>query len=77
MHDTTVDEWNGETIRMNMNAIEQSEISGFSIEEINKGLWPAIDEFLANNPTWKIKERFTNNNGLTILYKDPLVSMRT
>lgn len=70
MHDTTVDEWNGETIRMNMNAKEQSEISGFSIEEINKGLWPAIDEFLANNPTWKIKDRFTHNNGLTILCKD-------
>jgi len=78
MHDTTVDEWNGETIRMNMNAKEQSEISGFSIEEINKGLWPAIDEFLAKNPDWKIKERFTNNNGLTILYKDisdPFISV--
>ncbi len=34
-----------------------------------KGLWPAIEEFLKANKNWKIKERFTNNNGLTILEK--------
>lgn len=33
------------------------------------GIWPAIDEFLIKNPHWRIKERFTNNNGLTILVK--------
>ena len=32
-----------------------------------KGLWPAVEEFLADHPEWKIKERFTNNCGLTIL----------
>jgi hypothetical protein len=32
-----------------------------------KGLWPAIEEFLAEHPEWKIKKRYTNNNGLTIL----------
>ena len=31
------------------------------------GLWPAIAEFLEANPHWRIKERRTNNNGLTIL----------
>lgn len=31
------------------------------------GLQPAIDEFLEDNPHWKVKEVFTNNNGLTIL----------
>lgn len=31
------------------------------------GLWPAVEEFLAENPEWVIQERFTNNNGLTIL----------
>ena len=31
------------------------------------GLWPAIEEFLADNPNWSIKEHFTNNNGLTVL----------
>lgn len=29
----------------------------------------AIDEFLKENPNWKVKEIFTNNNGLTILEK--------
>jgi hypothetical protein len=67
MHDTTVDEWEGETIRMNLDARKQSLESGFSIEEINKGLWPAIEEFLRDNKNWIMAERFTNNNGLTIL----------
>jgi len=33
------------------------------------GIWPAIEEFLIANPEWVIAERFTNNNGLTILKK--------
>lgn len=31
------------------------------------GLWPAIEEFLASNTQWELHERYTNNNGLTIL----------
>ena len=34
-----------------------------------RGIWPAIQEFLQSNPQWKMKERFTNNNGLTIIKK--------
>lgn len=67
MHDTTVDEWEGETRRMNLDAKKQSLETGFSLEEINKGLWPAIEEFVRDNKNWVIAERFTNNNGLTIL----------
>ena len=33
------------------------------------GIWPAIEEFLQLNPQWTLKERFTNNNGLTIIKK--------
>ena len=69
MHDTTVDEIYGESIRGNHNIEEQHIQSGFPREEITKGLWPAIVEFLENNTDWYIKERFTNNNGLTILAK--------
>ena len=69
MHDTTVDEFYGETIRSNMNAQQQHEMSGFPLEEINCGLGPAIHEFLINHPEWKLRERFTNNNGLTILQR--------
>jgi hypothetical protein len=31
------------------------------------GLMTAIEDFLGNNPEWKIKEHFENNNGLTVL----------
>lgn len=34
-----------------------------------KGIWLAIQEFLQLNPQWVLKERFTNNNGLTIIEK--------
>ena len=67
MHDTTVDEIYGETIRMFMNSLEQSQKTGIPVGEINCGLWPAVEEFLRNNPNWVLKERYTNNNGLTIL----------
>ena len=69
MHDTTVDEIYGETIRCNMNSQNQSKMTGIPVNEINKGLWPAIEEFLSFNRNWTIKERYTNNNGLTILEK--------
>lgn len=32
-----------------------------------RGLWPAVEEFLADNPPWILSERRINNNGLTIL----------
>ena len=67
MHDTTVDEWVGETIRVGWNPFEQSKQFGFPVSEITKGLWPAIEEFLAEHPEWKVEKRLTNNNGLTIL----------
>jgi hypothetical protein len=67
LHDTTVDEWHGETIRCGWNAEAQSKSSGIPVEEIRKGLWPAVEEFLTAHPEWVLEKRFTNNNGLTIL----------
>ena len=67
MHDTTVDEWYGETVRLNLDGRKQSIESGFTVDEIYKGLWPAIEEFLQDNSNWVIHERYVNNNGLTIL----------
>jgi len=69
MHDTTVDEFEGETIRCGMNAEQQSIDSGFPINEILQGLGRAIDEFLLENSNWILKKKYTNNNGLTILEK--------
>lgn len=67
MHDTTVDEWLGETVRCGWNSAEQSRQTDIPENEIRMGLWPAIGEFLEKHPEWKLHERFTNNNGLTIL----------
>jgi len=67
MHDTTLDEVYGETIRCNWNPEQQSREYGFPVSEIVRGVWPAVEEFLASNPEWVLKERFTNNNGLTVL----------
>jgi hypothetical protein len=34
----------------------------------DKGLWDAVVEFLdVNKDTWRLKERFTNNNGFTVI----------
>ena len=85
MHDTTLDEWHGETMRTtghsmksmlgrvgghdsnNQLAVKQSMETNIPVQEIMKGLWPAIIEFLYKNRNWRLKERYMNNNGLTIL----------
>ena len=69
LHDTTVDGEHGETIRCQFNASEQSQQTGIPIDEINCGLWKAVEEFLQENSNWILHMRFTNNNGLTILKK--------
>ena len=70
MHDTTIDEYFGESLRMGWDVFEQSKTTGIPIEEIKKGVWPAIEEFLLENKEWSLKERYLNNNGLTILEKN-------
>jgi hypothetical protein len=67
MHDTTIDEIDGETIRCGWDANKQSEETGYTVEEIRTGLGKAITEFLENNTEWELIEKLTNNNGLTVL----------
>jgi hypothetical protein len=75
MHDTTVDEVDGETVReygYNYQqafgrATELAASTGIPRDEILKGMWYGIQEFLANHPEWFIKDRFFNNNGLMVL----------
>ena len=67
LHDTTVDEIRGETLRNGWDPVSQSVATGIPVDEITKGLWPAVTEFLAAHPEWVIDLRLTNNNGLTIL----------
>lgn len=42
-------------------------LSGYSRAEIERGLWPAVEEFLAEHAEWQLEKRYTNNNGLTVL----------
>ena len=35
----------------------------------DKGLIPAIEEFLQDNTDWNLIEKFENNNGFTVLEK--------
>lgn len=67
LHDTTIDGVYGETIRNKWDAFAQSQKSGIPVHEINLGLWPAVEEFLADNKNYVLHKRHTNNNGLTIL----------
>ena len=69
LHDTTVDGEYGESLRVGWNILEQSKATGIPVEEIAKGLWPAVEEFLKEHPEWSLKDRFTNNNGLTVLVR--------
>lgn len=70
LHDTTIDALKGETIRIGWNAEYQSRTTGIPVAEIRKGLWPAVEEFLAQHPEWTLRERYTNNNGLTVLQRN-------
>ena len=70
MHDTEIDGIRGETIRNGWDAEKQSKETGIPINEINKGLKPAIDEFLEEHSEWKIDNIYKNCNGLTILKRD-------
>jgi hypothetical protein len=67
MHDTYVDGLDGEAIRCNFNIKSLSEQYNYSIDEIMRGVRPAIDEFLEKHEEWEICYDVENNNGLVIL----------
>ena len=68
MHDTTVDDYLGENLRRGWDINKDSLLSGYPVEEIGKGLWPAVEEFLEQHKDeWRLKHRYENCNGLTIL----------
>ena len=58
LHDTTLFEYKDEDTYIKFGWVGS-----------NKGLWPAIEEFLNENEEWYLFERYTNNNGLTVLKK--------
>ena len=38
-------------------------------DRAKRGLWPAVQDFLASHPEWRLKHRYFNNHGFTILEK--------
>jgi hypothetical protein len=74
MHDTEIDGIRGESYRYGWtdiehynNTREQSKVTGIPVEEITRGLLPAIDDFLEANQDWMMIAQYKNNNGLTVL----------
>ena len=80
MHDTVVDWEHGESIRTThpfadgdvtgMSHDIDTEVctSGYTKDEICRGIGPAIQEFLdKHGDEWVMDAHFENNNGLTVL----------
>lgn len=67
MHDTESDGIHGESVRCGYNIPDQVKSYGYEESRIRQGLNLAVNEFLAKNPDWKVKERFTHNSGLLVL----------
>jgi cephalosporin hydroxylase len=47
--------------------VDQNTLYGPMMPEDKQGLWPAVEEFLAEHPEWFVKERYEHCNGLTVL----------
>jgi hypothetical protein len=71
MHNTEIDGKYGEVIRMcyyyDIKGLKEN--YGYNVEDVCKGLQPAIDDFLSEHHEWKVEQVFKNNNGMTILSK--------
>lgn len=40
------------------------------IDRSKRGLWPAVEDFLARHPEWSLHARYLNNHGFTILKRN-------
>lgn len=67
LHDTNVYSRTSDSVRMECDLINLAEQSGYTIEEIYKGLSFAVDEFLKATPEWTTEIIHEHNHGLTIL----------
>jgi hypothetical protein len=72
MHNTEIDGKHSEIVRMcyyyDVSAIANE--FGYDVKEMCMGLQPAIDDFVAAHPEWKVEKQLSNNNGLTILARN-------
>jgi predicted O-methyltransferase YrrM len=70
LHDTEIDGYTGESVRRGQDLIGLQQATGYSIDELYRGLGFALDEFLAAAPQWRIERIFRHNNGLTVLRRE-------
>jgi predicted O-methyltransferase YrrM len=76
LHDTTIDGITSEYVRLRCEPQHYNHFvayyrNKYEVEDFKKGLQFAIDKWLSENPEWKVRKVYTNNNGLTILHKPP------
>lgn len=76
LHDTTIDGITSEYVRLRYEPQHYQHFvnyykNKYTEEDFKKGLQFAIDRWLSENPEWKLREKYENNNGLTILHKPP------
>ena len=77
LHDTTIDGITSEYVRLGYEPQHYATLvsaygNKYTEEDFRKGLQFAINQWLDENPDWKVRKVYTNNNGLTILHKPPI-----
>lgn len=70
LHDTTAFGEQDETCWADYNSDERTEYDIRMGPKTKEGLWTAVEEYLQENPKWKLLERYTHNNGLTVLIRE-------
>jgi hypothetical protein len=70
MHDTEIDKIKSESVRLESDIDEECNRSGFSQEDVTKGIGYAIVEFVQNHSDeWNVFVHYPYNNGLTVLQR--------
>ena len=73
LHDTTTDGEVGEVVRARFSDKDNGVFAaklGWPTEDVTRGLWLAVEEFLAEHVgEWELLKRWENNNGLTVLQR--------
>lgn len=75
-HDTQIDGVRSEYARLGYEPPHYQSLierynNKYTEEDFKKGLSFAIERWLSENPEWKVRKVYENNNGLTILHKPP------
>jgi predicted O-methyltransferase YrrM len=76
LHDTQVDGDTSEYVRLGYESQHYAMLvekynNKYTADEFKFGLNKAIYRWIEENPEWKVRRVYTNNNGLTILHKPP------